>query len=155
MAPLKAMLCGMHPKPSYALDPKWEIVAWNASAEAIIFGDLGSRPREDRKYMKLIFTDPGLRELFVNWEEVARCSLAHFRYDSDGLVEDPDWIRMVAELKRRSATFSDLWSRHNVAWPHSWRKEVRLPDGNRFFNSFDMELSRPLRLPIVTYIPTL
>jgi len=154
MAPLKEMLRGMNPNPAYALDARWEIVAWNQASEAI-FGDLALLPREERNYMKLIFTAPAFRELFVNWEEVARCSLAHFRSDSAGLVDDPDWIRMVADLKRRSGTFRDLWPRHNVAWPHNWRKELRLTTGNQFFNSFDMELSRPLRLRIVTYIPTL
>jgi transcriptional regulator with XRE-family HTH domain len=151
MTPLREMLRGMEPNPAYALDPKWDIVAWNQGAETI-FGDLGRMPREERNYMKLIFTAPAFRELFVNWEEVARCSLAHFRSDSAGDVDDPDWLRMVADLKKRSSAFYDWWPQHNVAWPYNWRKELRLPTGNKFYNSFDMELSRPIRLRIVTYI---
>jgi MmyB-like transcription regulator ligand binding domain len=142
----------MEPNPAYALDPQWEILAWNKGAETL-FGDLGQMSREERNYLKLIFTSPVLQKLFVNWSEVARCALAHFRSDSAGHVDDPKWIRMVADLKQRSSTFREWWPQHNVAWPHSWRKELRLPDGNKIYNSFDMELSRPSRLRIVTYIP--
>jgi hypothetical protein len=37
----------MEPNPAYALDPKWEIVAWNKGSEEI-FGDLDQMHREDR-----------------------------------------------------------------------------------------------------------
>ena len=68
------------------------------------------------------FTDMIYVLLSVWQAEFARCSLAHFRTDSAGLVEDTEWIRMVADLKRRSSTFRDLWQRHNVAWPHNWKR---------------------------------
>ena len=153
MTPLLGMLRGMEPNPAYALDPKWNIVAWNRASEAI-FGDLDTVPLAERNYLNLIFTSPALRERFVNWEDVARCSIAHFRTDSAGHVNDPEWIRMVDELRGRSDFFRDWWPKHNVAWPHTWRKELRTSGGNRIFHSFDMELSKPARLRIVTYIPS-
>jgi hypothetical protein len=68
------------------------------------------------------FTDM-IYVLLPVWQaESARCSLVHFRTDSAGPVEDTEWIRMVADLKRRSSTFRDLWQRHNVAWPHNWKR---------------------------------
>lgn len=152
MVSLRAMLGGLDPNPAYALDSHWQIVAWNKSA-AIIFGDLNAMPTDDRNYLRLIFTSPRLRELFVNWEEVARCSLAHFRGDSAGNVDDVRWELLVSDLRRHSRTFREWWKQHNVAWPHSWRKELRLPDGNRIYNTFDLALLRPMRLRIVSYIP--
>jgi transcriptional regulator with XRE-family HTH domain len=149
---LQAMLGALDPNPAYAVDSQWQIIAWNKGAETI-FGDLSAIPAGDRNYLKLIFTSPGLRELFVNWEEVARCSLAHFRSDSAGNVDDVRWDLLVSDLKKQSRTFREWWTHHDVAWPHSWRKELRLPHGNRVFNTFDLALLRPMRLRIVTYIP--
>ncbi|MDE1176880.1 MAG: helix-turn-helix transcriptional regulator [Edaphobacter sp.] len=153
MTPLQAMLDGMNPNPAYALNPRWDFVAWN-NAASTAFGDLAAMSPGERNYLRLVFTSPHLQNLFVNWEEVARCSLAHFRTDSVALIDDPSWIAMVADLRRRSATFREWWTQHNVAWPLSWRKELRLPDGHRIYNTFDMELSRPSRLRVVTYIPS-
>jgi hypothetical protein len=152
MTPLLGMLRGMEPNPAYVLDPKWNIVAWNRTSE-LIFGDLETVHPAERNYLNLIFTSSLLRERFVNWEEVARCSIAHFRTDSATHVNDPEWMRMVEELRTRSDFFRDWWPKHNVTWPHTWRKELRTPSGNRIFHSFDMELSKPARLRIVTYIP--
>jgi hypothetical protein len=101
MMPLVEMLRGMEPNPAYALDPKWNIVAWNSAAE-MIFGDLETVPDRLRNYLNLVFTSPVLRERFVNWEDVARCSIAHFRTDSAAHVNDPEWMRMVGEVKRHS-----------------------------------------------------
>jgi transcriptional regulator with XRE-family HTH domain len=150
--PLKAMLRSMEPNAAYALDPKWDLIAWNEGAE-IMFGGLSQMLREHRNYLKLMFTSPAFRELFVDWEEVARCCLANFRSDSASHVDDPNWISMVDDLKKRSSAFRELWPQHNVAMPYNWKKELRSLNGTQFYNSFDMELSRPLRLRIVTYIP--
>jgi transcriptional regulator with XRE-family HTH domain len=75
MTPLLGMLRGMEPNPAYVLDPKWNIVAWNRTSE-LIFGDLETVHPAERNYLNLIFTSSVLRERFVNWEEVARCSIA-------------------------------------------------------------------------------
>ncbi|HEY8997189.1 MAG TPA: helix-turn-helix transcriptional regulator [Edaphobacter sp.] len=151
LLPLRLILRGLEPNPAYVLDSQWRIVAWNHAAERV-FGDLSALPDEERNYLKLIFTSPVLQELFVNWKEVAQCTLAHFRSDSASLVDDPAWKRIVDDLCRRSESFREWWPQHNVAWPYSWRKELRMAEGNRVFYSYDLELLRPQRLRIVTYI---
>jgi transcriptional regulator with XRE-family HTH domain len=153
MVSLRAMLRGLDPNPAFALDSYWQIIGWNSGAE-MIFGNLNAMPAEDRNYLRLIFTSSRLRELFVNWEEVALCSLAHFRGDSAANVDDARWNLLVADLKKHSRNFLEWWRQHDVAWPHSWRKEVRLPGGNRVYNTFDLAMVRPMRLRIISYIPT-
>jgi transcriptional regulator with XRE-family HTH domain len=151
MVPLRAMLRGLEPNPAYALSPQWQIVAWNGGAEKL-FGDLGSLEPGERNYLKLVFTSPRLRQIFLNWEEVARCCMAHFRTDTADQIDDPDWNSLVAGLKKESSTFRAWWKEHNVAWPYSWRKELALPEGRRVYKTFDLSLDRPLKLRIVTYI---
>ena len=79
--------------------------------------------------------------------------MAHFRSDSAVNVDDVRWDLLVSDLKKQSRTFRDWWKQHDVAWPHSWRKELRLPDGNRVYNTFDLALVRPMRLRVISYIP--
>jgi len=52
-------------------------------------------------------------------------------------------------------TFRDWWKQHDVAWPHSWRKELKLPNGIMVYNTFDLTLLRPMRLRIISYIPAI
>ncbi len=149
---IRLMLESMHPNPSYVLDLNWNVLAWNESADAL-FG-FSALPVERRNYVWICFATPEFRDLFTRWEEVARCTIAHFRSDSVGSVEDPTWLARIEELNDASSEFREWWPLHNVAWPHSTRKELRAPHlGQRVFTTFDLELYRPARLRIVTYLP--
>lgn len=149
---IRQMLDSMHPNPSYVLDLNWNVLAWNASADTL-FG-FSQMPVERRNYIWLCFTSPDFRALFTRWEGVAHCAMAHFRTDSVGSVEDPAWLARIEELCAASPEFREWWPLHNVAWPHSWRKELRHPhNGQTVYNTFDLELYRPARLRIVTYMP--
>lgn len=52
----------------------------------------------------------------------------------------------MSDLKKRSRTFRDWWKEHNVAWPHSWRRELRLLGGIKVANTIDLAFVRPMRL---------
>lgn len=150
------MIRSMNPHPAYALDPHWNIVAYNEAAQSILFGDIESLPKEERNFMRLVFTSPRFRSLYVNWEEVAHCSMAHFRSDSVTHVADHRWLQLIDDLNARSPEFREWWPHHNVAWPHSWKKELRHPSlGTLHYNTLDLELFRPARLRIVTYTPAI
>ena len=146
------ILESMNPNPSYVLDLNWNVLAWNASADAL-FG-FSKIPLERRNYVWMCFATLEFRELFTRWEEVARCTMAHFRSDSVGFVEDPAWLARIEELSAASPEFREWWPLHNVAWPHSWLKELRVAHQGRYrYTTFDLELYRPARLRIVTYLP--
>ncbi len=150
---VKDMIASMDPNPSYALNSTWDVVAWNNSAAKVIW-DFGKLSEHERNFVRLVFTNDAFRKMYVNWEEVAHCTLAHFRIDSVAHVEDIRWLQLVDEMNAQSAEFRSWWPRHNVAWPHSWRKELDHPRmGKIAFNTLDLELHNPARLRIVTYIP--
>ena len=153
MTSVRALLGSLEPNPSYVLDTQWNLLAWNQGAVRVL-GDFAAVPQERRNYVRMVFTDPAFRALFVNWEEMARCCMAHFRRDSVGHVEDPKWLALVDDLVRESAEFRAWWLQHEVAWPHHWQKELRHPElGRLLYDTFDLELFRPARLRIVTYTP--
>lgn len=153
MTSVRAVLASLDPNPSYVLDTHWKILAWNEGATRVL-GDFGAIPVELRNYVRLAFTSAAFRSLFVNWEEMARCCMAHFRRDSVSHVDDPTWLALVDDLTRDSAEFRAWWQHHNVAWPHHWQKVLQHPTlGRLAYDTFDLELFRPARLRIVTYTP--
>ncbi len=150
---VKQVIASMDPNPSYVLDTRWNLLAWNRGAREL-FGDFGDIPEHRRNLIRLTFLDPQYRQLFINWSDVAHCTMAHFRTDSVAHVDDPSWLGLIDELTSESHEFKEWWANHNVTWPHNWQKEVIHPQhGRQFYNTFDLELFRPARLRVVTYIP--
>jgi transcriptional regulator with XRE-family HTH domain len=149
---VRQAIASMEPNPTYALDSRWNVVAWNrAAAELFRFDEM--KPSE-RNMVSLIFNNQRHRALFQNWQEVAQCTLAHFRADSVEHVNDEPWLQQIASLTQHSAEFRTWWAHHDVTWPHSVRKEVKHPvHGHCVYQTLDMEMRQPARLRIVTYMP--
>lgn len=65
---LQRMLDNMALTPAFVIGPRTEIVAWNALGAAMIT-DFGKIPDQQRYYIRLLITDPAMRELYADWEE--------------------------------------------------------------------------------------
>lgn len=150
---IQDLLDSMEPNPSYAMNALWDIVAWNNSATAVIH-DFTKMADRERNFVRLVFASHQFRQTYLNWEDVALCTLAHFRTDSIDHTADIRWLSIVEDMTRKSEEFRKWWPRHNVVWPSSSLKDLDHPTmGRLLFNSLDLELQRPARLRIVTYIP--
>ncbi len=146
-------IASMEPHPTYALDSRWDVIAWNRAAAELFHFDR-MEPSE-RNMLSLTFGSPRHRALFYNWTEVAQCTLAHFRADSVDHIHDTLWQQQIDDLTARSAEFGAWWPQYDVTWPHSVRKEVQHPvHGLRVYQTLDMEVTRPAHLRIVTYVAT-
>jgi hypothetical protein len=77
--------------------------------------DFGRIPEEERNYVRLVFTEPAIRELYRDWEDMARLALAHLRMDSRRNPHDPRLTALVEELSARDAQFRLWWTSHDVA----------------------------------------
>ncbi|MDE1161217.1 MAG: helix-turn-helix transcriptional regulator [Acidobacteriaceae bacterium] len=153
LSSVQGMIDSMDPNPTYAMNATWDVVAWNQAAAKVIF-DFAKLPADERNFVRLVFTSSAIRKKYLNWEELAHCTIAHFRTDSVGHVADPHYLRLIDDMNAQSPEFQQLWPRHNVAWPPSWHKEMQHPKlGRLAYNSLDLELHRPAKLRIITYIP--
>jgi hypothetical protein len=109
---LQRMLDGFPTYPAYMKTPRWDVVAWNAEADAV-FG-FAERGPDRRNILEMVFTEPEFRERLVNWFEDAPKILAKFRTDYAKRSGDPAMVGLVESLARQSAEFRQWWQRHDV-----------------------------------------
>ncbi|MCR6477104.1 helix-turn-helix transcriptional regulator [Variovorax sp. ZS18.2.2] len=100
-------------RPAYVCNLRWDVVAWNAAADAL-FG-FGARERELRNILRMVFADPELRRRLPAWHDDAPRLLAQFRYDFAVAPDDPPMLGLVADLKGLSADFRRWWETRDSA----------------------------------------
>ena len=111
---LQRMLDDMAHTPAFVIGPRTEVVAWNAMGAALIT-DFGKIPEEQRHYIRMLFTDPALRELYADWEGVTRLAIAQMRMHNSANPGDPYLTALVDELSAQHAQFRLWWGAHQVA----------------------------------------
>jgi transcriptional regulator with XRE-family HTH domain len=100
-------------QPAYITGRRWDILAWNAAAEAIFaFGRL---PEEDRNSLILVLTNPHTRRLFgKGWTDEAKRMVAQFRATHDLWAGDPAFIELLERLRQGCPEFSIWWEAHDI-----------------------------------------
>lgn len=100
---IQQMLDDLMVRPAYVANLRWDVVAWNRSADDL-FG-FTRRERSDRNIMRLIFADPPFRQRLPNWRDEAPKLLAQFRHDLATAPDDPAMLTLIDELKKLSPDF--------------------------------------------------
>src|SRR5262245_35661304 len=68
---LQRVLDALELSPAFVKTSTWDIVAWNRAASAVLI-DYGALTAGQRNILRLIFCDPRIRALQLDWESVAR-----------------------------------------------------------------------------------
>ncbi|HXD53406.1 MAG TPA: helix-turn-helix transcriptional regulator [Solirubrobacteraceae bacterium] len=123
---LRRLIEGLGPNPAYVLGRRWDYLAWNDAAIALL-GDFGELPRAARNHAWQTFTDPARREMFVDWEHSSRTMVAKFRADSARHIGDPEFESLIRALRKSSPEFAKAWERHEVSTRSEGRKDLRHP----------------------------
>lgn len=123
--PLAGRLVGdLAPHAAYIINLRWDVLAFNQPADRLFgFGRHGSGRRN---LLRLLFTDPALREAIVDWQEQAPAMLASFRRDFAAAREDADARGLVAELEAVSPEFRGWWRSQDVHAPCTGRRMIRV-----------------------------
>ncbi|MEV7190963.1 helix-turn-helix transcriptional regulator [Streptomyces sp. NPDC093510] len=127
--------------PALVLGRRLDVLASNRAARAL-FVDFDALPAAQRNAAWLHFLHPGSRDLYPDWEQAARDTVAALRMDLGRFPCDDRLCTLLAELSVRSDDFRRLWAEHHVgAHAHGvWR--VRHPVAG------ELNLNREtLRLP--------
>ncbi|MBV9046867.1 MAG: hypothetical protein JOY58_01270 [Solirubrobacterales bacterium] len=100
--------------PAMVATPTMDILAWNPLAAALMI-DFGEIPERERNFLRLIFTDPRMRNLYPEWEDLARATTAYVRMEAANKRDDPRLTTLVGELSLRNPQFRQWWAGHHVA----------------------------------------
>jgi transcriptional regulator with XRE-family HTH domain len=123
---VRRLLGDLAATPAFVIGRRTDILAWNALA-AVVFTDFGQVPEDQRTFVRLLFTDPAMRELYADWEEVARIVIAQLRMDSARYPDDSRLAALVGELSAQDMQFRQWWSEHDAASRQAGTKKLRHP----------------------------
>ena len=104
---LHALLRQVEPFPAAVLSPRWDILAFNRSYDAL-FG-LESVPARNRNTMLLYFAAAGQRELWPDWATDAPRVIGQIRAAMARHDTDPEWATLLERLRRVSPDFNRMW----------------------------------------------
>lgn len=112
--------------PALILGRHMHILAWNALAAALLT-DFSRIPEKKRNYARLLFTDPGFRELYLDWRTIARSCVAHLRLEAARWPSDPRLAALVGELSVADADFRQWWAGRQMTGLQVGTKRLRHP----------------------------
>jgi transcriptional regulator with XRE-family HTH domain len=104
--------------PAYVRGRRFDVLASNALARALV-----PAHRPGRNLVRDVFLDPDTRDWYADWPAVARSTVAAVRAAAGASPDDAVLRSLVDELLAASATFRELWPRHDV---RPTRDEVKL-----------------------------
>lgn len=121
---MRRLLDQLTETPALVLGKRMDILAWNAAAAAL-YTDFSAVPPARRNYVRLLFTDPGFRGMYREWEHDAREAVAALRMEAAADPDDPGLARLVGELSVQDADFRTWWAEHRVVTSSYGTKHYR------------------------------
>ncbi len=100
-------------QPAFVLGRRMDVLATNRLSRALLC-DFDALPPGERNHARWVFLDPATRELFPDWEDVARDSVAELRMDAGRYPDDPELSSLIGELSVKSPEFRTWWASHDV-----------------------------------------
>ena len=112
--------------PALVFGPRLDILAWNDLAAALL-SDFALVPERERNYVRMVFTDPAMRRVYPDWEDVARTCVEVLRMEAGTNPSDPALSELVGELSIADADFRTWWAEHRVAHQDFGSKRIAHP----------------------------
>lgn len=99
--------------PALVFGRRMDVLAINRLGAALLT-DFEALPPRDRNMLRYTFLDESVRELYADWEAVARDNVGILRLDAGRHPDDPLLAELVGELAVKSPEFRRWWADHNV-----------------------------------------
>lgn len=125
----QAVLDALDPNPAHIRDRRWNLLAWNDAFAASTGFD--RVPPEERNLLWLLFTQPTVRQLVPDWEDLAEFAVAHFRFEVGPFLSDDRVCEIVDALREQSPEFCKLWSICDVYSASGSQTEWKHPRAGR------------------------
>ncbi|MET9364612.1 hypothetical protein ABZX93_27370 [Streptomyces sp. NPDC006632] len=95
-------------------------------ARALI-ADFPAMPAAERNMARLVFLDEAAKDLYPDWDDKARDTVANLRLDAGRHPDDPQLASLIGELSLGSDDFRRLWADHNVRGKTRGKKHFAHP----------------------------
>ncbi|GAA1373678.1 helix-turn-helix domain-containing protein [Streptomyces beijiangensis] len=123
---LQRLLDDLSATPAVVMGRRMDILAWNSLAAALMT-DFAQVPEKKRNYTRILFTDPAMRTLYDDWDNVAKTAVSQLRMEAAKYPDDSRLTALVGELSVQDADFRRWWAAHHVAARTVGTKVLRYP----------------------------
>jgi transcriptional regulator with XRE-family HTH domain len=110
---LRRLLDQLPQTPAIVLGRRMDILEWNSIAAAL-YTDFAQLPSARRNYVHLLFTDPVVRGMHLDWHHDARDAVAALRMEAAKDPGHPELTQLVGELSVQDPDFRTWWAEHHV-----------------------------------------
>lgn len=151
---LQRVLDAMVFSPAFIKTPEWNLVAWNHAA-AVVLTDYGQIPPDRRNLLRLMFSEPEVRQRLPNWAAVARSSVATFRAEVTRNGANAHVHALVEELSASYPEFGLWWQDQQLEQHGQGTKHIQHPAAGALhldYAAFAVE-GQP-QLQMVVYTPS-
>ncbi|MER5419316.1 helix-turn-helix transcriptional regulator [Streptosporangium roseum] len=105
--------------PALVLGRRGDVLAWNRTGHALVAEhiafDAPQEPARRPSIPRMFFLDPLTRDLYRNWDELARVHVAYLRLTAGRFPTDARLAELIGELTMRSDEFAMMWTVGEVA----------------------------------------
>jgi transcriptional regulator with XRE-family HTH domain len=138
--------------PVAVFDAAWTIILWNPTWAALM-GDPSELSGRDRNLIWRAFTAANSRVTKTPDETSAfqEFAVADLRRVTGNYPDDPRLRQLVADLRRVSTRFDELWQRHIVAQPDTGPKTIQHPEVGPITLDCDVLTAAGTDLRVVVY----
>lgn len=110
---LQRLLDTLEVSPALIKTATWDVVAWNRAA-AVVLTDYSKLIPDQRNILRLIFSNPAIREKQHDWQGLTRFVVGAFRADAARAGAVSEVGELVDELCKSSPEFAALWQENDV-----------------------------------------
>lgn len=143
------ILSSLSPLPAYVLDSCWNYSAWNQEA-----GELFSLHKPGANLVREFFLNPSKRQLYADWDSVARHIVSEYRADIEGQGNPQAALQVVEGVKQESDLFGRLWDAYPVLGTQDRLKSLVSPTGGpQKFAYTTFRLAAQETMKLVVYTP--
>ena len=123
---VQRMLDAMTGAPAFVRNGRMDLLAANRLGYAL-YSELFADPRRPANTARFVFLDPRAPAFYLDWERVAKDSVAILRSEAGRNPHDRDLSDLVGELSTQSELFRTHWAAHNVRYHDTGTKRFHHP----------------------------
>jgi transcriptional regulator with XRE-family HTH domain len=150
---IRQVLDAITDAPAWVRNGRHDVLAMNQLARAL-YSPVLEDPRRPANTTRFVYLRPdAARELFVDYDQIARDAAAMLRLEAGRNPHDKALIELVGELSTQSELFRQRWASQDVRYHRSGRKRLRHPAVGQLdldFEALELPSEPGLQLNIYT-----